>query len=192
MGPCPGPQLPWNLLRSFDDRKNLFLYSLAVTRYPSLACPGSVTGRKAPRRKLFTAALVVLGTFSNSPLTSVLEHGKMFNPAGNSARLSFRRGLQIQTTCYSRADCRWLIANRLYSTGPLGKFRSAEALRIFACLSPECFRGEFENLAKGDRRSSEIFSGGALFWALFCRITEKCPGYKGQSPFSGAGRSITG
>ena len=59
-----------------------------------LSCPRSVTGRRAPQRKLLTAAPVVLGTFSNSTLTSVLEHGKMFNPADNRARLSFRRGLK--------------------------------------------------------------------------------------------------
>ena len=36
-GRCPAPQLPWNLLRSFDARKNLFLYSLVFARRHSLS-----------------------------------------------------------------------------------------------------------------------------------------------------------
>jgi len=71
-----------------------YLIHGALPRTPVtlLTCPRSVTGRRAPQRKPLTAAPVVLGTFSNSPPTSVLEHGKMLNPAVDRARLSFRRG----------------------------------------------------------------------------------------------------
>jgi hypothetical protein len=57
MGRCPMPQLPF-----LTDKKG--------------------NPKKSAPTKISYGCAAVLGTFSNSPLTSVLEHGKMLNPAG--------------------------------------------------------------------------------------------------------------
>jgi hypothetical protein len=81
----PGPQLPFLLTKVMDRcavRNEMAVRGLWYLTLKTLRGVFQCSRKEVTPTKILYGCAAVLGTFSNSPPTSVLKHGKMLNPAG--------------------------------------------------------------------------------------------------------------